>query len=1146
MGRSVLLGVMGLVWLASAGGALAQEAVPPAGKTEQSAGAGPQAEAGGLAVEALEARRAAVAEDEALAEAERAEVLELYGQAIERLEAAASFREEAAAYRKRFEAAPGETEAAQRELARLAARPPVTLPEEVPGDAGLDVYERLLSQARARLASEKAERDRFAAETERERNRLGEISAELKAAEESLKRIDEALEAVPEAEPETLAEAREAALRARKQARLAEIEKLRQEQLSHEVRMKWREAELALREARLARGEAEVALYQQEVDRLGKIEAQRRLSAARQAVVEAGEDPVLRPIAETNLELAEALIENARRRVKRGEQLEQLERELEQLERSFEQARSKLDTLGMTEVLGRTLQSQRQTLLETVRRLGDTGGLSGRLEELLVRQFDVDARLARLQDLEAAARRRLAEHGAAGAGDEQRLEEVRSALAAQRDALEAMEKALAANITLINEIDANRREFEEKARAFEGFLDERLIWTPNARPVSYGTLEELWEGVRWFANPSEWQGAGRALGSGVRSRPIVSILLLAGLAVLLVFRPRMKTALRVIAGRVGLPYADRFRLTPEALAWTALLAAPGPLFFAGAGGLLREAADPFTVSLGAGLQGAGGVWYLLAFVRGLCRENGAGGVHFRWREAARVRVRRQLAWALPVLVVGTLVLGTTRTFPEDPDDLYWVGLGRLMLVVNMLVVAAVVFRVFHPRGEVMGPALLRAPGRWLYRLRWFWFSAGVGLPICLAVLALSGYLYSAAYLRGKFIATACLVIVSLVAHATILRWQILAHIRLVIAEAREKRAMEEEGVSEGTVETPEGAEIAVDDPAVDLAAINENTRQLIRMIIGAGVILGLWLIWADVIQAFSVLDRVTVGGFTVNRVDAEGNIVQAPLTLDNVVASIVVLCLTVLAVKNLPGMIEAAVLQRLSMEPGARYAWSAILQYVLVGLGVVLVAQSVGLDWSSVQWLVAALGVGLGFGLQEIFANFISGLIILFERPIRVGDTVTIGQINGTVSRIRMRATTIVDWDLKELVVPNKEFITGQLVNWSLSDPILRWTIPVGVAYGSDTAKAHELLLAEAQRHPEVLDDPPPQALFLGFGDSALDFELRVFLPNIAVAIKVRHELHMAIDEAFRRAGITIAFPQRDVHLDSLKPIEVTMVPSPG
>ncbi len=200
-----------------------------------------------------------------------------------------------------------------------------------------------------------------------------------------------------------------------------------------------------------------------------------------------------------------------------------------------------------------------------------------------------------------------------------------------------------------------------------------------------------------------------------------------------------------------------------------------------------------------------------------------------------------------------------------------------------------------------------------------------------------------------------------------------------------------------------------------------------------------------------------------------------------------------------------------------------------------LALQALGVSWSHVQWLVAALSVGLGFGLQEIFANFISGVIILVERPIRVGDTVTIGAVSGTVTRIRIRATTITDWDQKELVVPNKSFITGELINWSLSNPVTRLIVNVGIAYGSDTELALRLMMNAAQEHPKAMAEPESAVFFVGFGDSALNFEVRVFVKELSNRARttIVHDLHLAIDRAFREHGVVIAFPQRDIHIKS-------------
>jgi potassium efflux system protein len=229
------------------------------------------------------------------------------------------------------------------------------------------------------------------------------------------------------------------------------------------------------------------------------------------------------------------------------------------------------------------------------------------------------------------------------------------------------------------------------------------------------------------------------------------------------------------------------------------------------------------------------------------------------------------------------------------------------------------------------------------------------------------------------------------------------------------------------------------------------------------------------------------------------------------------------------------------MSSGSRYTVTTLSTYIIIALGILLVFNTIGAQWSQLQWLVAALGVGIGFGLQEIVANFISGLIILFERPIRVGDVVTVGDTDGLVTKIQIRATTIRNWDRKELLVPNKEFITGRLLNWSLSDQITRIVVVAGVAYGSDVDKALALMKEAALEHENVLDDPAPIITFEGFGDNALTLILRAFIDSIDHRLSTMTELHKAVNRKFEQAGIVIAFPQRDLHLDNREPLRVSL-----
>jgi potassium-dependent mechanosensitive channel len=210
---------------------------------------------------------------------------------------------------------------------------------------------------------------------------------------------------------------------------------------------------------------------------------------------------------------------------------------------------------------------------------------------------------------------------------------------------------------------------------------------------------------------------------------------------------------------------------------------------------------------------------------------------------------------------------------------------------------------------------------------------------------------------------------------------------------------------------------------------------------------------------------------------------------------------------------------------------SSLLHYAILFLGFLLAVAALGVDLNKMTLLAGAFGVGLGFGLQGVVNNFVSGLIVLIERPIHVGDAVQMGELNGEVRRIGIRATTVRTWEGAEVIVPNASLVSEKVTNWTHSDFLRRMDVPVGVAYGSDPEKMLELLLAVARTHPGVLAEPAPQALFLGFGESALNFELRAWTSRFSQWVAIKSELFVAVYRALRDAGIEIPFPQHEVRL---------------
>ena len=227
-------------------------------------------------------------------------------------------------------------------------------------------------------------------------------------------------------------------------------------------------------------------------------------------------------------------------------------------------------------------------------------------------------------------------------------------------------------------------------------------------------------------------------------------------------------------------------------------------------------------------------------------------------------------------------------------------------------------------------------------------------------------------------------------------------------------------------------------------------------------------------------------------------------------------------------------LARSSTDIGVRQAIGTIARYVVIVLGLLIIVQTAGVDLSALTILAGALGIGVGLGLQNITNNFLSGVIILFERPIKVGDRVQVGDIAGDILRISPRATTVMTNDNISIVIPNSDFITNTVINWSLTDRNIRIHVPVGVSYSSDVELVKQVLLEVADEHPGVLRKPDPAVLFREFGDSSLNFELLVWTSEYMTRPSIlRSELNFIIRRKFIERNIEIPFPQRDLHVRS-------------
>jgi potassium efflux system protein len=928
---------------------------------------------------------------------------------------------------------------------------------------------------------------------------------------------------------------------AKSQAELAFYE---QQLTGHGIISSLLTAELDLADREAAKQDSKVKIWLNLLQERNQAEAAQALEQAEEAKQKATEFPT--PIQEqfdTNIALSaklEALTQEEMHLVKK---LEYIETQRKEFEGEFALARERVDLVALNRAVGLALREQRQALPTADMYKKNSLDRQNRMGEIREALIELERQRRDLSDLDAETDRIVSAIPLLSTQEAQHLEaKVREMLVSRRDMNEKLQTENRRVFKILRNLEFAEQQLIDRAEEFAAFLDKHLLWIRSTKPLSLLDLFQTITALGWFVGADNWWQLIQDLKLSFRLRPVLWILGLFVGALFLAGRLWARQDLARIANRINQHQKDSFLLTIRAFVLTAYHAAGWPFLMALLAFQLLNLPLPylFTQTIAKGTLRAAQMLTILIFSIQFCRPNGLAHVHFSWPKEARLTIRRNLAWLTPVAVILTFfIAGMDVSKKYEPGE----SLAKVALMVLGLAVSMFTVRVLRFSGGIVSAWIEKNPKSWLVRLRYIWYPMAVGVPLFWVSLVPLGYYYSALEMRYLIRHTMLLVGGLILLNNLALRWLTLARRRLAMQKVLEKQAAQSEVdlAPKAGRESPtaDGEVISIQEPEIGLVQIDTQTHTLLRMGFFILVLVGLWATWEPVFPAFGILQEVHL--WTYSTV-VDGVTKNVPIDLADLLAAILIGGATVIAARNLPGLLEITILSHLPMDYGARYAFTTICRYGIIAIGIILTFGTMGIKWSSIQWLIAALGVGLGFGLQEIVANFICGLIVLFERPFRIGDTVTIGDVSGTVSRIRIRATTIVDWDRKELIVPNKEFITGRLINWSLSDPIIRIIIPVGIAYGSDTELAEKLLLKAAQGNKLVLKQPEPTALFKGFGDNSLNFELRVYVDGINSWIPMLHSLNQAIDREFRKAGITISFPQRDVHLDTSGPLEVRII----
>lgn len=797
----------------------------------------------------------------------------------------------------------------------------------------------------------------------------------------------------------------------------------------------------------------------------------------------------------------------------------------------YKHAKEKIKLAGLSPALGRVLREQRRSLSNKNGLYQGSDEIQNEANLISLEQYKIENRQTQLRNIQSEVDKYVTElqaekHTQLSNGELKAVtEEIHDLLIKEDVVLGELSTAYSKGLRVLGDYDFSRQQLLMEIRGYEAYLGEHLLWVPSSKPIDFNFPIEVYSSVVWLVSPTNWLQLGKYLFGSLKNQLLLSALAFIVFAFLIYIQSFITHKKMLLKSFVSKHSTDNISYTFETLAYNFILVLPIPFALLFIGYVLEGMPFEYDFSraIGSGIYGAALILLILSFFLKFFEPDGVAALHFKWQENTVLCLRKQISWmrfiAIPsVFFIYMTVIMSTAGHNES--------LGRLAIIIFMSVACVFFIRVLHPKKGVFARYFMSHPALWWTKLRYVWFVVALSIPVVIIGFTLMGYFISALELQSKVIITMRLIFIAMIMHSLVLRWLTLTNRKMALKNARQKRKAQE--TSEKSIEPLAIEEILTQEEMLDIPKINEQTKSIVNIIIVASLLVGLSLLWRNMVPAFSFLDNIVLWQ---HKVIVDSQEVFQSITLVNLLFAGLYIFIIANAVINFSGVMELLFFRNFNIEAGTRYAINQIAKYTLIVIGFTSVANELGGSWSKVQWLVAGLTVGLGFGLQEIFANLVSGVILLFERPIRVGDLVTVDGNDGKVMRIQMRATTILDWDKKEVIVPNKTFITNKLVNWSLTETITRVVIPIGVAYGTDVEVAHQLILDTVRSAPLVLEEPEPSVFFVEFGDSSLNFSARAFVGELGHRMPATHDIHMRILAAFRKEGIEIPFPQRDVYV---------------
>jgi len=822
-----------------------------------------------------------------------------------------------------------------------------------------------------------------------------------------------------------------------------------------------------------------------------------------------------------NRELSAALNQQAQRMDLVASQQRQATNQTLQVRQALNTLREQSQWLGSSNLLGEALRAQVARLPE----MPKPQQLDTEMAQLRVQRL----RFEDLLNKQPQLRQIHQPDGKPLTAEQNRILEAQ--LRTQRELLNSLLQGGDTLLLELTKLKVSNSQLEDALKEVNEATHRYLFWTSDVRPITFSWPLDIVQDLRRLISLDTFSQLGKASVMMLTSKetifPLLGALILVGFSIY--SRRHFTRFLDRSSARVGKVTQDHFWLTLRTVFWSILVASPLPVLWMTLGYGLREAWPyPLAVAIGFGVTATVPLLWVVMICATFARPNGLFVAHFGW---PRHRVARAMRYYLMSIGLIVPLIMALIMFDNLNDREFSGSFGRLCFILICGALAVVTLSL--KRAGI--PLYLDKEGSGDNMVNHMLWNLLLSAPLAAILAAAVGYLATAQALLARLETSVAIWFLLLVVYHVIRRWMLIQRRRLAFDRAKNRRAEilaqrargEEEPAhmlsTEGTVE--------VDETELDLDAISTQSLRLVRSILMLIALLSVIVLWSEIHSAFGFLENITLWDVTSTVQGVES---LEPITLGAVLIAILVFIITTQLIRNFPALLELALLQHLDLTPGTGYAITTITKYLLMVFGGLVGFSMIGIEWSKLQWLVAALGVGLGFGLQEIFANFISGLIILFEKPIRIGDTVTIRDLTGSITKINTRATTISDWDRKEIIVPNKAFITEQFINWSLSDSVTRVVLTVPAPSDANSEEVTQILYTAAERCSLVISTPEPEVFLVDLQQGIQIFELRIYAAEMGHRMPLRHEIHQLILAGFREHGIDMPFPPFQMRLETL------------